>query len=179
MANRFFKLLYTLGLIAIIFSLPVYFINEVDSERIVEYTYKAKCKENNQYVILQGSHEAYIFNNWELNNLVDSRKDLNFYCKYYREIKPYIDNFDGGIEDNLRFSNFKGSVISSIYNNPELYNLEEINKRIDYYYIYAKLIGWAIGALIAFLMIQFLKICYVYVVFGKLVWHPFRASKKQ
>lgn len=186
MLNRFFKLLYVFGLIAIVLSLPIFILSQIHFDRIVETSYKAKCTSNNQYVVLQGSSVAYIFDNLALNNSeFKTGEDLNFYCKYYDEIQPHIATYIKSksraeqISANLAFVDFEKSVgRANIYPYPKLYELEIVDKEIHYYAIYIPLINWLLAAGASFLILQILRISYVYIVFGKIIWHPFKSLKK-
>ena len=89
MTQRFFKLLYILTLIFLGLSLPIYLLTHIQFDAIVRTTYKAKCLSNDQYVVLQGSPKgmASEFDELVLNHPLrpelDTKKTINFYCKYY------------------------------------------------------------------------------------------------
>lgn len=182
MIKRLFKLLYVIALIVIVLSLPIYLLSEISFDQIVVSTYKAKCLQNGKYVVLQGGSEPYTFDEIGLEDQIfqNVRQDLNFYCRYYDQIQPHITSYlnSNTLEEtrnaNINFSNFKSPVISSVYSYPELFNLEEVSSETRYYEVYGPVIAWLIYAIFAFITIQILKICYIYIVFGKVIWHPFK-----
>ncbi len=184
MTKRFFKLLYVLALIALALSLPITLLINIHPDEIVRTTYKAKCLSNNQYVVLEGSplNEAYEFDEFILNDTTfsDTKQTLNLYCRYYDQIQPYITEY---VESktpaetrkaNADFFTFRNSVESSVYSYPALYSLEVVSNITQWNVIYNPIIGWFVCALLAFIVLQALRMCYVYVVFGKVVWHPFK-----
>ncbi len=186
MTKRFFKLLYVLALIAIALSLPIMLVTSVQWDRIIITSYKAKCISNQQYVVLQGGAvgvpDAYdeIFLNSNENRTA-IKEQLNFYCKYYDEIQPHIvayneaESFAEQAAANARFAQFGKSVgRANVYAYPELFELEPVGDETRLYELYNPLVGWLTGVILAFLLLQVVRMCYVYVVFGKVVWHPFR-----
>lgn len=184
MTKRFFKLLYTLALVAIALWLPIYVLASIQWDMVVLTDYKARCLSNNQYVVLQGAPVggAEIWNEGYLNsseNRTAIKERLNFYCKYYDEIQPHIIAYSETripaeqVAANQRFLAFENSV-QKVYAYPELYTLEVAGKETRPQEIYDPLITGLVGALMAFLFLQIVRICYVYVVYGKLVWQPFR-----
>lgn len=190
MTKRFFKLIYVLTLVAIMLSLPISLLTSIHWNRIVITSYKAKCLSNNQYVVLQGApvgesnvmDEIYLHSD---ENRTAIKKQLNFYCKYYDEIQPHIlayneaENRTDEVAANIRFIQFEESVgRDEMYSYPELYELEVSSEEIHLEEVYQSLSGWLMGAIIAFVLLQIVRICYVYVVFGKVVWHPFRKIEK-
>lgn len=168
----------------IVLSLPLYLLENIHFDEVVYTTYKAKCNSNNQYVVLEGSqpNDYYIFDKITLNDntFSDTKKDLNFYCQNYDEIQPYIIDYvnsktnEERINVNKDFFTFKENVYSNVYSYPPTYQLEVVDSEIIPYKIYGPIINWLIGAIIIFIILQVVRICYVYVVFGKVVWHPFR-----
>lgn len=190
MANRFFKLIYVIALILIALSLPIYFFSNVDFSKITISTYKAKCTSNDQYVVLEGSSsnsqsQAYTFDETSLDNpLSDTKEDLNFYCKYYDQIQPYLNDYAASTTTNeqklvnLSFYQFKNSQ-DTVYAYPQLYKLETVSERKNYNEVLYTLMAWFGGALAAFVILQILKISYLYVKFGEIVWHPFKSSRKK
>lgn len=186
MINRFFKLLYGLGLIAIAAALPITILY-IFFDDVVITSYKARCISNGEYVVLQGAPPTEY---WVLTDIVledtiygDERKDLNFYCKYYDAIQPYLAEYFEAetnseiVQANQRFFNFKQSLLPNVFTYPELYTLEVVDEEIQWHLIYGPLISWFGGSVIFFLFLQFLRICYTYIAFGELVWHPFKARK--
>ena len=184
MTKRFFKLLYALALIAIALWLPIYVLSSIQWDMVVLTDYKAKCISNNQYVVLQGGRvgDPDIWNEGYLNsseNRTAIKEQLNFYCKYYNEIQPHIIAYNETktpaeqVAANQRFVAFENSV-AKVYAYPELYTLDVVSNETRPQEIYDPLITGLVGALMAFLLLQIVRICYVYVVYGKLVWHPFR-----
>ena len=187
MTKRFFKLFYALALIAIALWLPIYVLSSIRWDMLVLTDYKVKCISNNQYVVLQGSKVGNpdIWNEGYLNsseNRVAIKEQLNFYCKYYDEIQPHIvayneaDTSAEQVAANIRFTQFENGK-DKVYAYPELYTLEVTNEETRPQEIYDPLVTGLVGALIAFLLLQVVRICYVYVVFGELVWHPFRQHR--
>jgi hypothetical protein len=183
MTKRFFKLLYVLALIALGLSLPIYLLTNIQFDTIVRTTYKAQCISNNQYVVLEGSQigEAYQFDEFTLNDTIynDTKKTLNFYCKYYDAIQPYIVAYTESktnadiVKANTNFFNFQESVFSNVYSYPPLYKLEVVSNITQLNEIYNPIIKWFIIAVISFIGLQVVRMCYVYIVFGKVMWHPF------
>jgi hypothetical protein len=184
MTKRFFKLIYTLALISIGLSLPIYIIFSIQWDRITISSYKAKCLSNSEYVVLQGSPigEATLWEETYLNsseNRIAIKEQLNFYCRYYDEIQPHIVAYNETktpaeqVAANQRFTTFENSVVK-VYAYPELYTLEPVSEETHLEEVYYPLLTWLICAVIAFLILQFIRICYVYIVFGKVIWHPFK-----
>lgn len=188
MTKRFFKLLYVLALIVLALSFPIYLLTNIQFDAIVRTTYKAKCLSNEQYVVLEGSRvgEAYEFDEFTLNDTIynDTKKTLNFYCKYYDTVQPYIVAYTESktnseiVKANQNFFNFRESVISGVYSYPALYKLEVVSEITQLNEVYNPIIAWLIYAAFAFIVLQIIRMCYVYVVFGKVVWHPFRKIER-
>lgn len=184
MTKRFFKLLYVLALIVLGLSFPIYLLTNIQFDAIVRTTYTARCLSNDQYVVLEGSRigEAYRFDEFTLNDTIynDTKKTLNFYCKYYDAIQPYIVAYTESktkadiAKANTNFFNYRETVFSNVYSYPPLYKLEVVSEITQLNEIYSPLIDWLIVAGFAFMVLQIARMCYVYVVFGKVVWHPFR-----
>src|SRR3989344_7112727 len=191
MTNRFFKLLYVFAFIGLGLSLPIYILSSMDFDAIYMTTYKARCLSNNQYVVLQGSRDRqpYVFDKFSYNDPIipelDVKKQLNFYCKYYDEIQPHISAYINAQttkeewDANLNFSNFKDSVNSNISSYTELYKLEKVDDFFQPYQFWSPLIDWFMGALFAFLLLQIIRMSYLYIVFGEIVWHPLKQSKNK
>lgn len=189
MPKRFFKLIYILALIGIALSLPITILRNVQFDRIVVTTYKAKCISNNQYVVLEGSqlNEVYIFDEITLEDTIfsDTKKTLNFYCRYYDSVRPYIVAYTESktnaevVKANQDFFKFQQSVISNVYAYPAQYQLEVVDNQNRWNELYNPIIEWLIGAIAAFVVLQIIRMCYVYVAFGEVVWHPFRQGKKK
>jgi len=188
MTNRFFKLLYVLGLLAIVVALPIIVLN-IPFDKVMITSYKAKCISNGQYVVLQGAPigEVEIWNEIHLdsssNRMKEAiKKQLNFYCEYYDEIQPHIaaynqtNTFAEQASANKRFAEFKNSK-EDVDTYPELYKLEPVEEEIRWNELYYPFLAWVLGSFIFFLFLQFLRICYTYVTFGELVWHPFKARR--
>jgi hypothetical protein len=119
-------------------------------------------------------------NYWNSEYSADINKQMNFYCKYYEEVQPHIAAYIESktradeVNANINFSNFRNSVDSNVSAYPALYKLEVESNKIQSQEIYDPIIDALTGAILAFLLLQIARICYVYVVFNKLVWHPFR-----
>lgn len=187
MTKRFFKLAYVLALIAIAVWLPIYVLSSIQWDMVTLSSYKAKCLSNNQYVVLQGAPigDAEIWNEVYLNsseNRTAIMERLNFYCKYYNEIQPHIVAYNETKtlaeqrDANIRFVEFEKTK-DKVYAYPELYTLETVSAETHLEEIYNPLLVGLVGAIAAFLILQFVRICYVYIVFGKVVWHPFAKIK--
>lgn len=190
MIKRLFKLLYVFALIALALELPIYILTSIDYERIVLTSYKARCLSNNQYIVLQGSpaNDALVFNEISYNNdnlldTNDTKRDLNFYCKYYAEVQPHIIAYNQArtsqeqVRANQEFFTFKEGVISSVSGYPMLYELEVVKNELQPHKIYGPIIDGVISVLVLFTLIQIARMSYIYVVFGKIIWHPFRKIK--
>jgi hypothetical protein len=135
-------------------------------------------------VVLQGGKvgDAEIWNEGYLNsseNRTAIMEQLNFYCKYYDEIQPHIVAYNQAntsaeqVAANILFTQFENGK-EKVYAYPELYTLEVVSEETRPQEIYDPLLSGLLGALMAFLLLQVIRICYVYVVYGKLVWHPFK-----
>lgn len=166
-------------------SLPISILY-IPFDRVVITSYKAKCISNNQYVVLQGAptNEIYVFDEVLLNSPTfgNLKQDLNFYCKHYDEIQPYIAEYlqaENKVSANKNYFIFRDKVISNVYRYPEFYKLEVVDEEIQWHHIYGPLIGWVGGSLFFFLLLQFLRVSYSYVSFGEVVWHPFRSRKEK
>lgn len=183
MSKRFFKLIYVIALICLALSLPIVILNSVQWDKIVVTSYKAKCTSNNQYVVLQGASvgnaEVYSETYLDSENSMAIKEQLNFYCKYYEAIQPHILSYNMAkttseqLEANMNYREFENSVAKT-YAYPELFKFEEVSEETHLEELYYPLIQWLIGAVAVFVLLQILRICYVYVVFGKVVWHPFK-----
>lgn len=186
MSKRFFKLIYVIALIGIGISFPIYILTSIEFDKIIISSYKAQCVSNNEYVVIEGDSQPYILNEIILNDTTydDTKKDLNFYCKYYDKVKPYVlayiraKNTNEQVNVNKEFFNFKNSVINDVYSYPTLYKLELVSEETNWFRVYGPLIEWFFIALFLFIILQILRMCYVYIVFGEIVWHPFRYLKK-
>jgi len=184
MTKRLFKLLYVFALIAIALWLPIFILTSIDYKSIVWTSYKAKCLSNDQYVVLQGSAEndAWVFDEFSYDDTIynDIKRDLNFYCKYYTQIQPHIvaynqaQTIEAEVLANQEFFTFKQGVIDSVYAYPASYKLEVVENEFQPYKILDPIITGLIGAFVAFVLLQIIRMSYVYVVFGKVVWYPFR-----
>lgn len=186
MKKRFLKLIYIIALLGIVIFIPIYILSSIEFDKVVISSYKAKCLFNNEYVVLQGNqlYQPYVFDEIRLNDTTwsDIEKDLNFYCKYYNDIQPHIIAYTESrtraeqVKANKEFWNFRENVISSVSSYPPLYKLEEVSKKTNLYFqIFAPIISGFVFALIMFVILQIIRMCYVYVVFGKVVWHPFKS----
>jgi hypothetical protein len=184
MARRFFKLLYVFALIAIVLWLPIYVLSSIQWDLVTITSYKAKCLSNNQYVVLQGSQvgEVSIYVEDYLNsseNRTAEKEQLNFYCKYYDEIQSHIFAYNEAktpaeqYAANIRFREFEKTK-DKVYAYPAFYTLEVESEESRPQEIYNPLLEGVIGALMAFILLQIIRICHVYVVYGKVVWHPFK-----
>lgn len=189
MIKRLFKLLYVFALSALVLSLPYRIMTSVDFSKVTISSYKAKCLSNNQYVVLQGAEvgEAVVMDEIYLedsNNSKAIKEQLNFYCKYYDEIEPYIIAYNNAktpaeqYASNIAFTQFENTK-AKVFAYPELYKLELVGEEKHFEEIYYPFFGWLIGAIIAFIILQILRMSYIYVAFGKVVWHPFKQSNKK
>jgi hypothetical protein len=188
MTKRFFKLIYTISIIILVLSMPVYLLININFDNIIVSTYKARCNSNDKYVVLEGASfgESYEFDEFVLNDTIysDTKKQLNFYCKYYDQVQPYVISYANSktiqdeINANIEFFNFKDSVYDNVYSYPPLYSLEETRKDYRWNELYGPMVVWFFGALGIFAVLQVFRMCYVYVVFGEIVWHPFRQTRK-
>lgn len=184
MTQRFFKLLYVLALAGIVLSLPIYLLATIQTDAIVRTTYQAKCNSNGEYVVLQGSKlgEAYQFDEFVLNDTIfsDTKDTLNFYCKYFDEIQPHVVVYTQTktpaetLEANSDFFAFRESK-PEVYAYPQLYTLETVSEITQWNQVYNPIIEWLLTAIALFILLQFVRMCYVYVTFGKVVWHPFKS----
>jgi hypothetical protein len=190
MAQRFFKLLYVLSLIGIGFGSIYVFLSEFDPSAIIRTSYRAKCLSNNEYVVLQGSepNDAYVFDEFSLNRPFSSewetRKDLNFYCKYYDQIRPHIIAYSESqtsgeqVTANQNFFESFKTIRPTVTAYPELYKLEVVSEVFQPYEIYSPILSGLFVAILWFLILQLIRMGYTYIVFNEIVWHPFRQRKK-
>lgn len=188
MAKRFFKLLYILALIGIVISLPVYLLDTIQFDKIVISSYKAKCNSNNQYVILEGNKldEPYIFDEIFLNDTTygNVKKSLNFNCQYYDQIQPFVVAYtesktrEDQINVNKAYFNFEEANLSNVYIDVPSYKLEEVSTETNWYEVSGPIIDWLGYAILTFAILQAIRICYMYVVYNEIVWHPFKHLKK-
>lgn len=186
MINRFFKLLYILSLIAIAIYLPASILNDFDYDAVVRASYSPKCYSNNQFIVLQGSQygEVSVVDEFFLNgeNSTALKKQFNFYCQYYDEIQPHITAYLESKtlaeqkEANINFFNFKESMDDNVTIYPLLYNLEVVSEVTQWNHVYNPIIEGLLKTLFWFLLLQSIRMSYLYVVFGKIVWHPFRKT---
>lgn len=184
MAKRFFKLLYIIILVGIALSLPIYLLSSIQFDKIFISSYRAKCNSNGQYVVLEGSklNEHYVFDEVFLNDTTygDVKKSLNFYCQNYNDVQPYIVAYANSktrsdqIKANEDFFAFEEKVLPGVYSYPPTYQLEVVSNETNLYKIYGPIINWLLGATLAFIVLQIIRMCYVYVVYGKIIWHPFK-----
>lgn len=187
MVKRFFKLLYILALIGIVISLPIYVLDTIQFDKIVVSSYKAKCNSNNQYVILEGNklNEPYIFNEIVLNDNTygNVKKSLNFHCQYYDQIRPFVAAYaesktrEDQMNANKAYFSFEDANILNVYTDIPSYKLEVVSNKTNWYEVYVPLIEWVGGAVTAFILLQLIRMCYTYVVFGEIIWHPFKNKK--
>lgn len=182
--QRFFKLLYVLALVAIVLALPILIVSWVKFDQITITSYKAKCVSNGKDVVLEGDSQAYVFTELTLNNPdLGTKKTLNFYCKYYDRVQPYLTaylraaNRSEEISANENFFKFQDSVISNVGVYPTLYQLEVVEEVTDFFPVYSAIVGWLIFGTLAFAALQILRMFYSYIAFGEIVWHPFRQRK--
>lgn len=191
MVQRFFKLIYTLSLVTLILSFPLYYISSFRSDLLYATTYKAKCISNGKFVVLEGSreNEIYEINKFTLDYPIapeyDDKRLLNFYCKYFDEVQPHIVAYNKStsreeqINVNQNFYTFQNSVITQVPSYPPLYELVIVKKELQKYRIYDPIIDWLLYAVSTFLLLQVMKICYGYVVFGRIVFHPFKSANSK
>lgn len=185
--RRFSKLLYVFALILLSLSTVFYFVTATRFDAVVRTTYKARCVSNGEYVVLQGSPrgEAYVFDEFVLNDttfIPDGVKTtLNFYCRYFDENQAHIaahnesKNRAEEMAANLNFWRFreeKGNVPSF----PALYELEVVGEEFQPNQILIPLMDSILGAALVFILLQIVRMSYLYVFFGKVVWHPFRGA---
>jgi hypothetical protein len=188
MKKRLLKLIYVLSLTAIVLSFPIHVLTSIDYGRVYSKSYKAKCLSNDKYVVLQGSpsDEGDDFLDLSLTgeNGHAYNRQLNFYCKYYDEIRPFIVSYRTSnsnteqYQNNLAFTAFeKSKNYDQMFTNPKLYELELVKKDFQPWVVFGPIIDWltVVGGL--FIIIQIIKICYIYVVYGKIVYHPFKLPK--
>jgi len=186
MIKRLFRVLYVITISSLCLFFIIYPIVTIKFNKITTKSYRAKCLFNNQYVVLEGAkyNEAYTFNEDELKELSlygpTTKKNLNFYCKYYEDIQPYIigylnsNSYSEQVTINEKFFKFKDSVSSKISGHPPLYELEDAGETKNWNELFNPIIESIIITLIIFVLLQILRISYIYIVFGEIVWHPFK-----
>lgn len=186
MANRFFKVLYAIALLAIIVSIPVSFIDGREIREHLYVSYKVKCTSNDKYVVLQGSQldEYYTLTDNILDLFPDKKKELNFYCQYYSDIQKHILAYlatDNRTQANIDYFEFRREKLPTISAYPTLYELERVKDSNGAwtYGILEPLVDAITYALVAFGLLQIIKFIYVYIVFGEVVLHPFKQHKSK
>lgn len=111
---------------------------------------------------------------------LDTKQTLNLYCKYYDEIQPHIAayiNSNTSFEKrlaNIKFFEFRDSVASNVSSYPATFQIEEVSRETQWFQLYGPIVDSLTIIFLGFIILQILKISYVYIVFGKIVWHPFR-----
>lgn len=193
MIKRFFKVVYVLSLIAIILGVPAFVLASIKWDSVTKTRYRAKCISNGKFVTLQGSPvgEATEFSDTfgaefgpdlQERFKLEQAENLNFYCTYYDEIQKYIVAYaeaktsSGQVAANYEWSEFKKSK-GGVSSYPELYTREMVTQEHRLEEVYIPLLSGLLVGLFAFLLLQLVRVCCVYVVFGKLVWHPFGAME--
>lgn len=184
MLHRFFQLLYAISNIVLLIALPIYIVSNIESDSDEKTSFAPTCLLNNKNIVLQGSEydEILILDNFFLHgeNSIALKKQFNFYCKYYNEIQPHITTYIESLteaektEANVTFNKFKDSVYSDVLEYPPLYELEIVSQVTQWNKIYYIIIESFIIFIFWFLSIQTIRIGYIYVVFGKIIWHPFK-----
>ena len=186
MLNRLFVLLYIIGAAGLVLFIPIYSLANINFDRIVISDFKAQCNDNGQYVVLQGSQpdEHMVMSEDYLKDQGSTfKKQLNFYCQYYSDIQPHIQRYLASkdlrdrAQANIEFNKFEDSVWNSVNSYPELYQLIEVSKKNNYSELSA-ILSAIILAVVGFIILQVLRMSYLYVVFNKVVWHPFRLPVK-
>lgn len=107
------------------------------------------------------------------------KEDWRFYCKYYDQAMEHVRSYHGASNQkeleaaNKAFWQFRETVKNSV---PYVdnYSLEEVAVERRNYVITNALMEYALMFIAGFLLLQILRMSYVYVRVGKLVWHPFR-----
>ena len=186
MTLRSFIVLYFLAIIALAGALVYFTFTEIKFSGMNVNHYQAKCLSNDKYVILQGDTRPYEFpeTNLTTTEFMDVKQDLNFYCKYYDQIQPYIQahinskNIQEEYQANIAFHKFEESVArSSISRTPALYSLETIRVENIPSTAFSELLAVLTFGLIGFVILQILRMVYLYIAFGQIIWHPFRKPK--
>lgn len=186
MIFRFFVVLYVICLLAIVGWWIYAFPTNVHLSEARISNYQAKCISNDRYVILQGGSTPYEFAEKDLKTteFSDTPQDLNFYCKYYDQIQPHIQTYINAkslnekYEANTAFHTFEQSVGRySVSRTPALYNLETTRVENNYTVVLLSALGIFLGGVVFFLVLQILRMIYLYITFGEIIWHPFRKPK--
>jgi hypothetical protein len=182
MIFRFFVVLYIIATIAIAGWVVFDLVKWVHPSEIRISTYQAKCLHNNEYVVLQGGDTPYLFDEKVLNEpLNQTEETLNFYCKYYDQIQPHIQaylqssTYPEKYRANLAFLELEESLDRKhTSNTPALYSLETVREENNFLEVLFYLGGTLLWGLIGVLFLQVLRIVYLYIAFGEIIWHPFR-----
>lgn len=187
MIQRFFKLIYVAALLAVGLFLVGYPLTTINYDRIVITTYKAQCLSNNKDVVLQGMKPGEIYEFDEIvykdNIFSDVNGTLNFYCKYYDEIQPYIAIYNNATTvaerqaANTNYFEFRLGIKSGVSPYPNLYRLVPVSEDTNYNEVLSPLIEALMIAISWFVLLQLARIAYIYIVFGEIVWHPFKHRK--
>ena len=181
--KRLVNVIYLLAHIPIIFIIVYALASSKYWNYIDVVTYQARCKDNNQLVVLQGSRDGspYHFTNKDIESYPsDNLETVRFYCKYYDQVQElkeqYVKakSFDEETAANKAYWAFNESVPRSYDDN---YILEEIASKSDYSYFWSNLLFGIAITLGYFAFLQVVKIIYQYVVFGKFSLHPYKGPK--
>lgn len=192
MFERFSKVINTLALLGILGSIPLFFITSFDAEEFIIDTYQVRCIDNGSFITLQGGvvgepdtwteRQLDMFRDGMRNPGFDyTTQNLNFYCLYYDDIQPYIYSYtlsEDKVAANMRYAEFKKSVIDSVDRYPELYDKVLVDSERQMYVLTNALAIASVFPLILFLLLQMVRIIIVYVVYGEMVWNPLRVRKK-
>lgn len=144
-------------------------------------TYKARCLSNNQYVALQGSMDdsPYTFDDRILSeeSNLGTLKTVSFYCSNYNQIRPHILAYRQAKTDQEQvqansafFAEFGETRQSALKN----YQLEIMSTYSDYQPLWdtiAIILGY-------YLLLQLVRVVYIYIVFGKLVLYPYKNPRQ-
>lgn len=143
-------------------------------------TYKATCTENKRDVVLQGETDGspYTFDDvYFRTNKSEIETRMSFYCEYYDELQKHIQAYmqaDTNLKETLANRAFWQFEESKPKITKDNFTLEIVDTKNDYGQIF-----WLAAAILVFVTgyyigLQTIRISYVYVVFGRLVWHPYK-----
>ena len=181
MLHRFFVLLYVLANVYVVtFSIGIAYDETNFLADLSNTVYQVRC-DNGELVVLQGTLDGspvtYDDRYLERNDGNTFRSKLRFYCANYEEIQYHINAYAAAVTPAERqralteYRSFEDSQVDTVVQNYTLEEIESDSSARSFFTFLLLAVSLLIGQ---WLILQVLRIAYLYVVFGKLVWHPYR-----